>query len=82
MRLETLAMRFSSSTAASSKCNSRTQSTDWQQVPGADLETPGLRPGNAVLTVFVRNDSAGGTIYSTDTVLHGTSPTLVSSPDK
>ena len=57
-------------------------SSDWQQAPSVDLATPGLKPGNGVLTVFVRNDSAGGTTYSTDTVLQGTVPTLLLPPDK
>jgi len=57
-------------------------SSDWQQAPSVDLATPGLKPGNGVLTVFVRNDSAGGTTYSTDTVLQGTTPTLLSLPVK
>jgi len=59
-----------------------TASSDWQQAPSADLATIGLKPGNAVLTAFVRNDSAGGTTYSTDTVLQGTSPVLLSPPGK
>jgi hypothetical protein len=59
-----------------------TASSDWQQAPSVDLATPGLKPGNGVLTVFVRNDSAGGTTYSTDTILQGTTPTLLSSPAK
>jgi hypothetical protein len=59
-----------------------TASSDWQQVPSVDLATPGLKPGNGVLTVFVRNDSAGGTTYSTDTVLQGTTPTMLASPGK
>jgi hypothetical protein len=59
-----------------------TASSDWQQAPSADLATPGLKPGNAVLTAFVRNDSAGGTIYSTDTFLQGTSPIQLSPPGK
>ena len=41
-----------------------TASSDWQQAPSVDLATPGLKPGNAVLTAFVRNDNAGGTVYS------------------
>jgi hypothetical protein len=59
-----------------------TASSDWQQAPSVDLATPGLKPGNAVLTVFVRNDSAGGTMYATDIVLRGTSPIQLSRPGK
>lgn len=59
-----------------------TASSAWQQAPSVDLATAGLKPGNGVLTAFVRNDSAGGTTYSTDTVLQGTTPTLLSSPGK
>ena len=54
-----------------------TASSDWQQAPDVDLATTGLKPGNAVLTAFVRNDSAGGTMYSTAIVLGGTSPILL-----
>lgn len=49
-------------------------SSDWQAVPEVDLVTPGLKPGNGVLTVYVRNDNAGGHIYSTDVVLQSTKP--------
>ena len=59
-----------------------TARSDWQQAPSADLATAAVKPGNAVLTAFVRNDSAGGTIYSADTVLQSTTPTLLSSPGK
>jgi hypothetical protein len=52
-------------------------STDWQATPDADLKTVGLRPGNGVLTVFVRNDNAGGTVYSTDVTLQSTAPLLL-----
>ena len=59
-----------------------TASSDWQQVPNADLATPGLKSDNGVLTVFVRNDNAGGTVYSTDIVVHSTSPILLSPSHK
>jgi hypothetical protein len=59
-----------------------TASSDWQQAPSVDLATPGLKPGNGVLTVFVRNDNAGGTMYSTEIVLQGTRPVLLSPPGK
>jgi hypothetical protein len=52
-------------------------STDWQATPDAELNTVGLKPGNGVLTVLVRNDNAGGTVYSTDVVVQGTKPLLL-----
>jgi hypothetical protein len=52
-------------------------STDWQATPDADLKTMGLKPGNGVLTVFVRNDNAGGTVYSTDVTLQSTKPPVL-----
>jgi hypothetical protein len=54
-------------------------STDWQAVPSADLATPGIKPGNAVLTMYVRNDNAGGKVYSVETVLQSTKPMQLSS---
>jgi hypothetical protein len=52
-------------------------STDWQPTPVADLNTMGLKSGNAVLTAFVRNDNAGGTVYSTDVTIQSTKPLLL-----
>jgi len=49
-------------------------STDWNPVPRADLKTPGRKADNTVLTVMVRNDSSGGTVYSTDVVIGSTKP--------
>jgi hypothetical protein len=49
-------------------------SSEWQAVPSADLVTPGIKPGNAVLTMYVRNDNAGGKIYSTEVILQSTKP--------
>lgn len=49
-------------------------SSDWQSMPDVSLVTPGIKPGNAVLTVQVRNDDAGGTVYSTEVILQGTQP--------
>jgi hypothetical protein len=49
-------------------------SSDWQAIPEADLATPGIKPGNAMLTIHVRNDNAGGTVYSTETLLQSTKP--------
>ena len=54
--------------------------SDWQAVPTADLATPGIKPGNAVLTMYVRNDNNGGTVYSTEAVLQGTKPLLLQTP--
>jgi hypothetical protein len=59
-----------------------TAASDWQQAPSVDLATPGLKPGNGVLTIFVRNDSAGGTMYSTDMVLQSNRPILLAPLDK
>jgi hypothetical protein len=55
-------------------------STDWQAVPEANLATPGIKPGNAALTVYIRNDNAGGTVYSTEAVLQSTKPLPLSGP--
>lgn len=49
-------------------------SSDWQAVPEANLSTAGMKPGNAVLTMYARNDNAGGTVYSTDAILQSTKP--------
>jgi hypothetical protein len=49
-------------------------STDWRPTPEADLNTVGLKPGNGVVTVFVRNDNAGGTVHSADVTLQSTTP--------
>ena len=49
-------------------------SSDWQSVPQVELATPGLKPGGGTLTVYVRNDNAGGKIYSTSIVLQNTKP--------
>jgi hypothetical protein len=49
-------------------------STDWKATPDAELKTAGLQPGNGVVTVFVRNDNAGGTVYSADVTLQSTTP--------
>ena len=49
-------------------------STDWQPTPEAELTTIGLKGDNGVMTVYVRNDNAGGRIYSTDVTLQSTKP--------
>jgi hypothetical protein len=55
--------------------------SDWQAVPSVDLATTGMKSGNAVLTMYVRNDNARGTIYSTDVILQSTKPTVLPAPD-
>jgi hypothetical protein len=55
-------------------------SSDWQAVPEADLATPGIKPGNAVLTMHVRNDNAGGPVYSTGAILQSTKPLPLTPP--
>ena len=49
-------------------------SSDWSSVPQVNLTTPGLKLGNGVLSVYVRNDNAGGTVYRTDALLQSTKP--------
>jgi hypothetical protein len=51
-----------------------TFSTEWQPLPEVRLQTVRFKAGNNVLTVYVRNDNAGGTIYSTDVSLGSTKP--------
>jgi hypothetical protein len=53
-------------------------SSDWKDVLDADLATPGIRPGNAVLTMYVRNDNAGGAVYSTEAILESAEPPRMS----
>jgi hypothetical protein len=50
-----------------------TQGTEWMRVPRFDLPMPGPDQG-AVLTLFVRNEKGGGTVYSTDVALRGIEP--------
>jgi hypothetical protein len=52
-------------------------STDWKPTPEAELNTVGLKGDNGVMTVYVRNDDAGGRIYSTDVTLQSTKPLLL-----
>jgi hypothetical protein len=56
--------------------------SDWQAVPQVDLATPGLKPDNGILTVYVRNDNAGGIIYSTDAMLQSTKPLQLAVPSR
>lgn len=55
-------------------------SSDWQAVPEVNLATTGIKPGNAVLTVYVRNDSVGGNVYSTEALLQSTKPLALAPP--
>lgn len=55
-------------------------SSDWQAVPEANLATPGIKAGNAVLTMYVRNDNAGGTVHSTEAELQSTKPLSLGPP--
>lgn len=55
-------------------------SSDWQAVPAADLPTPGIRPGNAVLSMYVRNDSAGGSVHLSEVILQSTKPLQLTAP--
>jgi hypothetical protein len=48
--------------------------TPWQATPAAELPTVGRKGNDAVLTVFVRNDGAGGAVYSADVVIGSTQP--------
>jgi len=52
-------------------------SSDWQPAPSIDFQAIDLHPGNGVLTAFVRNDNAGGTVRSTDVLLESTTPLLL-----
>lgn len=52
-------------------------SSDWQLVPSVDLAVPADRHGTVVLTVFVRNDATGSSIYSTDAELESTRPIVL-----
>jgi hypothetical protein len=54
--------------------------SDWQAAPEANLATPGIKPGNAVLTMYVRNDNAGGAVYSTEAILQSTKPLALPAP--
>jgi hypothetical protein len=49
-------------------------SSDWQRAPSIDFQAIDLHAGDSVLTAFVRNDNAGGTVRSTDVPLESTVP--------
>ena len=52
-------------------------SSEWQASPSIELATSGLNVERGVLSVLVRNDGAGGTVYSTDVSLQSTKPLLL-----
>jgi hypothetical protein len=55
-------------------------STEWQATPAAEIKTKSLSKENSKLTVYVRNDDAGGTIYAAQVNVRSTKPlTLTSS---
>jgi hypothetical protein len=56
--------------------------SDWQGAPSVDLAMPGDGGGKAVLTVFVRNDGAGGTIYSAAVEPNSAQPVRLSEPGR
>jgi hypothetical protein len=48
--------------------------TDWESTPDVQLDTDGLTADNGLLSIYVRNDDAGGTIYSAEVNLRSTKP--------
>ena len=57
----------------------RVGNSDWQQAPDIDFPAIDLHADNGVLKAFVRNDNAGGTVYSTGIIpLENVSPSLFS----
>ncbi len=51
--------------------------SDWRQTPAADLQAIDLPARNGVLKAFVRNDTAGGTVWSADIPLRSVTPLLL-----
>jgi hypothetical protein len=51
-----------------------TTNTGWQPTPDVQLNTDGLTTDNGLLTVYVRNDDASGSVYSTQVNLLSTKP--------
>lgn len=51
-----------------------TQSSNWMRVPRFDLPLPATVRAGVVLTLQVRNDNAGGTVYSTAVRFRDTQP--------
>jgi hypothetical protein len=54
------------------------EQSGWQEVPNFEFATRGLKPGNGILSVYVRNDNSGETVYSTDVVLRSIQPIVLS----
>lgn len=54
-------------------------STVWQSTPEAQLNAMELKGNSSVLMVYVRNDNAGGTVYSTQLDPLSTKPLVLSS---
>jgi hypothetical protein len=50
------------------------EATDWNPLPQVRFKAAGMKSDNAVLSVFVRNNNAGGTVYRTDAPLRSTKP--------
>jgi hypothetical protein len=55
-----------------------TASTDWQRTPDARLEADGLKAGNSVLTVYVRDDDVGDAVYSSHVDVRSLKPFALS----
>jgi hypothetical protein len=55
-------------------------STDWHPTPEADLATTGLTADNGIMKAYVRNNDAGGHVYSIDVPLRSTKPLAL--PDR
>ena len=53
--------------------------TEWQATPAAEIKTKSLSKENSKLTVYVRNDDAGGTIYATQVNVRSTKPLTLTS---
>jgi hypothetical protein len=50
------------------------ETSDWSPLPHVRFKAAGMKSDNAVLSVFVRNNNAGGTVYRTDAPLRSTKP--------
>jgi hypothetical protein len=53
--------------------------TEWQANPAAELKTKSLNTEHSLLTVYVRNDDAGGTVYATQVSVRSTKPLILAS---
>lgn len=54
-----------------------TISTQWQAVPNVQFKMLGPTAENSIATVYVRNNGAGGSIYSSNVILQSTKPLLL-----